>query len=196
MVICHSNVLVLAICRYPEQLCMQYYFFCGFRKAYIKGWRDLPRFFFVSLFLLFLKAPRISSEASLAAMAASLYSSPNAPTSTARALSLVAKSLTSSYDTTVGLVVSGESLSPSSSSSSSSVQCLSASDTSYCSDRASERISGDVGFRWTCSMYIVTCRLDGCSRQICTFPPRIELDPKEGNHSGKGTTLDGNHSGK
>ena len=76
------------------------------------------------------------------------------------------------------------------------VQCLSASDTSYCSDRASERISGDVGVRWTCSMYIVTCRLDGCSRQICTFPPRIELDPKEGNHSGKGTTLDGNHSGK
>ena len=33
MVICHSNVLVLAICRYPEQLCMQYYFFCGFRSG-------------------------------------------------------------------------------------------------------------------------------------------------------------------
>ena len=61
-------------------------------------------------------------------------------------------------------------------------QCLSASDTSYCSDRASERISGDVGFRWTCSMYIVTCRLDGCSRQICQFPPSIESDQKGGNH--------------
>ena len=58
MVICHSNVLVLAICMYPEQLCMQYYFLCGFRKAYIIGWWDLPCFFFVSLFLLSLKAPR------------------------------------------------------------------------------------------------------------------------------------------